>query len=382
MSKVAIVACVDYDKDRVQAAVDRSLALIGGMEQFIRPGMRVLIKCNLLMKKLPEEAATTHPEVAAALAKAVRKAGGQPIIGDSPGGLYTERALRGVYRACGIEEISRRDGIPLNYDTEIIEVKHPEGKIINNMMVIKLLEEVDAVITVAKLKTHGMALFTGAVKNLFGVIPGMTKAEYHFRMKKPDDFSDMLVDVCTYVKPVLSFMDGIVGMEGDGPSAGDPRNVGVLLAGSSPYALDVAAVSLVGIPPERVKTIVSADKRGLQSSRLEDIHLVGDPIKDLIIRDFKVPQLRSIGFVGYILRGDNRFSALMDRYLGPRPVFSHQMCIGCQDCKKYCPPKAIRMIDKKPVVDLNACIKCYCCQELCPEKAVSIQRSWLFRRFK
>lgn len=381
MNTTAIVRCRDYDPQTVQEAVDKSLALLGGMERYIRPGMRVLIKCNLLMKKKPEEAATTHPEVAAALALAVRRAGGHPILGDSPGGLYTEGALRGVYRVCGLEAVAKRDNIPLNFGTETTDVSYPEGKVVRSLTIIKLLQEVDAVISAAKLKTHGMAVFTGAVKNLFGVIPGLTKAEYHYRMQQPEDFAEMLLDVCGYVKPVLSFIDGILGMEGDGPSAGDPRHVGVLLAGDSPYALDTAAAHLIGISPERVPTILAAQKRGIPGSRLNELRLVGDPIEACRVPDFKVPQLRSFDFISYMLRGDTRLSKFVQRRLGPRPVFLPELCTGCADCRRYCPPEAIVMADGKPQVDLSACIRCYCCQELCPKKAVQIQRSWLFRSF-
>lgn len=382
MSTVSIVKCNDYQSDKVYAALSRSLELLGGIEKYISPGMKVLLKCNLLMKKKPEESCTTHPEVAAALARLVREAGAIPIIADSPGGLFTERALRGIYKVCGIDEIAARDGIELNYNVGEVEVRHPEGAIIKNMTVIKLLEEVDAVISVAKLKTHGMTLYTGAVKNLFGVIPGTTKAEYHLRMKKLHDFSNMLVDVCTYVKPVLSVMDAIVGMEGHGPSAGDPRHIGTLLASASPFALDVTASSIIGIVPEKVCTIKRAAERGLCSSRLEDIDLVGDPIQDLYIKDYKIPEHKQVGFIDQFLGSGSKIAQYLNYYFGPKPIFIHEGCIGCRDCEKNCPPKVITMKENRPIVDLKECIRCYCCQELCPEKTVVIKRSWLFKTFK
>lgn len=382
MSKVSIVKCNDYSSDKVYIAVSKSLELLGGIEKYIKPGMKVLLKCNLLMKKRPEECATTNPEVAAALARLVKEAGAIPIIGDSPGGLYTERALKGVYKVCGMEEIAERDNIDLNYNVDTVEVHHPEGKIIKSMTVMKLLEEVDVVISIAKLKTHGMTLYTGAVKNLFGVIPGTTKAEYHFRMKKLEDFSNMLVDINTYVKPVLSIIDAVVGMEGHGPSAGDPREIGAILASTSPFALDVTSASLVGIPPEKVCTIQRVKERGLCSDRLEDITLLGDSFKDLYIKDFKIPKHKQVGFIEHFIKGDNMIVNSLNNYFGPRPVFIHKGCVGCGDCARNCPPKAITMKDGKPVVNLKECIKCYCCQELCPKKTVVIQRNWLFRTFK
>ncbi|MFS8500309.1 MAG: DUF362 domain-containing protein [Caldicoprobacter sp.] len=379
---VALMKCGSYDRQEVEKAVRWGVELLGGIEKYIKPGMKVLLKCNLLSRKRPEEAVTVHPAVVEAVVRAVQSAGAIPIIADSPGGLYTERALKGIYRACGMEEVHERTGALLNYDTDIVEISHPEGKVAKRMTVIRVLQDVDAVISLAKLKTHELTLFTGAVKNLFGVIPGMTKAEYHLRMKKLKEFSDLLVDICTYVKPVLSVMDGIEGMEGNGPSAGRPRHVGALLMSPSPYALDVVSAALVGLPVERICTVQRAEERGLCSSRLEDIEIIGDSFDELRVLDFKLPDSKKLGFLVRALESDNRLSEFLKFYLGPHPMIRYEACVGCGDCARYCPPKAIKMADGKPRIDLGTCIRCYCCQELCPHKAVFIRRNWFFRLFK
>jgi len=382
VGKVSIIKCGDYTSEQVYRAVSRSIGLLGGMDHFVKPGEKVLLKCNLLMKKSPEEATTTHPEVVAAVAGLVREAGAVPVIADSPSGLFNVHALRAVYRGCGMEEIARRDHIALNENVGEAEVSHPEGKIIRSLTVMEALQEVDAVIDIAKLKTHGMTIYTGAVKNLFGVIPGTTKAEYHLRMKRLKDFSNMLVDICTYVKPVLSVMDAVVGMEGQGPSAGDPRKIGAILASESPFALDVAACSMVGIDPDTVCTIQRARERGLCSSRLQDLTLAGDPMKDLLVQDFRIPEHKHVGMVEQYFGKDSRIGRFINFHFGPRPVFLPDGCVGCGDCARNCPPKAITMVNHRPEVDLKKCIRCYCCQELCPQKTVAIKRSWIFRTFQ
>jgi len=382
MDKVSLIKCSSYELDQVEYALENSLKLIGGLENYIKPGMKILVKCNLLMKKKPEECTTTHPAVVEALVNKLKAIGAIPIIGDSPGGLFTPRLLRGIYSATGMTDVAQRTGVELNFNTNSMEVSFPEGKIVKKLTVMELLQEVDAVITVAKLKTHGMTLYTGAVKNLFGVIPGMTKAEYHLRMNKIEDFSDALVDICEYAKPVLSIMDGVVGMEGDGPSAGVPRKIGAILASSSPHALDVVCASLVGIEPERVPTIQRAVERGLCSYSLDDIKLLGDSFDELRIDDFKLPVTGEISFLHRVFGSNSKLASLLNHHLGPKPYFNHDKCIGCRDCQRYCPPQAIEMINKKPVVDLKKCIRCYCCQELCPKKAVEIRRSWFFKMFK
>lgn len=382
MEQVAVVECQDYNLGNVDMAVEECFKRLGGIENFIKPGMKVLLKCNLLARKRPEECTTTHPAVVEAVVRKIQQIGAVPIIGDSPGGLYNKSVLRMVYNASGMSQVAEKTGAELNYNTDFVEVEHPEGKVIKRLTVIKILEEVDAVISLSKLKTHGMTLFTGAVKNLFGVIPGTTKAEYHLRMKELRDFSDMLVDICTYVRPTLSIMDGIEGMEGNGPSAGNPRKIGALLASTSPYALDVVACSLVGIAPQRVCTIQRAKERGICTDRLDDIQILGEEFEKLRIDDFKLPDGGEVNFFERFFGRDSSLSNFLNYYLGPKPYFDHNTCVGCRDCQRSCPPNAITMVEGKPLVDLKKCIRCFCCQELCLHKAVHVKRSWFFKMFK
>ncbi|WP_068553913.1 DUF362 domain-containing protein [Thermotalea metallivorans] len=378
MEKVSLVRCEDYEYEKVKEAVLQSFCNLGGIEKYIQRGDRVLLKVNLLMKKKPEEAATTHPIFVRALAEILMEHGAQVIIGDSPGGPFHEKQLRGVYRVCGMEEVAEKTGAQLNYDTGQVEVKDDTLKLLKNLTVIKVLQDVDKVISVSKLKTHGMALFTGAVKNMFGIIPGLLKVEYHFKMSNIVDFSDVLVDICKYANPILSFMDGIVGMEGDGPSAGTPRKIGAVIASTSPYHLDVAASSIIGLDPREVPTIQRSMERNICKGNLEDIEFVGGKIEDFRVKKYKVPKIRSVNFFhGRLPRFLER---PMHRLLQPRPVFLHDQCSGCGDCQESCPPKTITMIHHRPVVNLEHCIRCFCCQELCPQKAVKIHRPWLLHR--
>ena len=378
MENVSLVGCDDYELKQVRRAIDKSFENIGGIDKYIKPGEKVLLKINLLMKKKPEEVTTTHPAFVRALAEKLIEHGAKVIIGDSPGGPFNERMLKGVYKVCGIEAVAEQTGAILNYDTSSIEVKAENSKLLGQLTVIGIMNEVDKVISVAKLKTHGMALFTGAVKNMFGIVPGLLKAEYHFKMPDIIDFSDALVDICEFSKPILSFMDGIIGMEGDGPSAGTPRKVGVVLASASPYHLDVVASSLIGLNPIDVPTVKRSVERGICLGNLKDIRIVGEEMESFIIREFKVPNIRSVHF----FRGklpislEKRLNSLFQ----PKPVFDYTTCVGCQDCVESCPPKTIGMVNNKPVVNMDNCIRCFCCQELCPQKAVKIHRPWLLNK--
>lgn len=384
MQQVSQIRCLSYDTPEVEEAVRKSIENLGGIKEYVKPGMKVLLKCNLLMPKRPEECVTTHPAVVQAMALLVKNAGATPIIADCPGGPYMEKMLKLVYKSCGMIEAAQRSNSNLNYNTDTVDVFVPDAKIAKKITIASVVSEADAIISLPKLKTHGMCLFTGAVKNMFGIIPGMTKMEYHFRMNRIDDFSDMLIDVCSYANPVLSVMDAVIGMEGDGPSAGTPRVIGAIIAGCSPYAVDVAATNLVGIAPRKVATIAKAEERGLCSANPEDIVFLGDHFKKPYISDFKLPESAKRGLLSKILdvTGSSKISAWLKPKVEPKPIIINDRCIGCGDCERSCPPKAIAMNSGKPIIDMDKCIKCYCCQELCPEKAVIIGRNWVFKFLK
>lgn len=377
MEIVSLQQCVNYQYEEVKNALEQSIEDLGGLSKYIRPGEKVLLKLNLLMKKDPEEGVTTHPIFVQALGDIIKEHGCTVIIADSPGGPFNKTLLKGVYRACGIEKIAKESNFILNYNTNGVTKGHSTGEILTDITFIEILEQVDKIISLSKLKTHGMMKFTGAVKNMYGIIPGLIKAEYHFQYPELKNFSNMLVDVCSYKVPVLSFMDGIVGMEGDGPSSGDLRKVGAVVASSSPYALDVIACQLVKIDPLEVPTIQRSVERELVTRDFSKITIKGKVIKDFSLKPFKTPDITDLNFVKG--RVPKFLEGPLNSFLLPKPTFDHQQCISCGDCKKVCPAQVIRFENKKLHVDLRNCIRCFCCQELCPVKAVHVKHSLLKR---
>ncbi|MGB3367301.1 MAG: DUF362 domain-containing protein, partial [Acidaminobacteraceae bacterium] len=345
-----------------------------GLYRYLDDGDRVLLKVNLLMKKSPEEATTTHPVFVKALSDILIESGYKVLIGDSPGGPFNHKALSGIYKACGYDEYYGQGSDMLNWNFESEEIKNDNCKMLKNMTVVDFLNDVDKVISVSKLKTHGMMKFTGAVKNMFGAIPGVLKAQYHFTLPRHEDFADMLIDVCINANPVLSFMDGIVGMEGAGPSSGSPINIGAVIASNSPYDLDRVAVEMLGIKAKSVPTVAKSIERKLTFENLDDIEILGVDYREFTPETFEVPDMRGIEFLN---RGLPNF---LNNLITPRPIFDFEKCIGCGECFRACPPKAIRMIEHKPHVNLSECIRCYCCQELCPAIAVEIHTPWLMKK--
>lgn len=374
MSLVSIVKSPQYDKEMVSEALNKTFENLGGVEKFIKPGMKVALKVNLLMKKRPEEAATTHPVLVGELARIMKNAGAEVMIVESPGGPYTRSRLEDIYVGTGMKDMADEVGVKLNYDTSEIEVPNPDGKFIKRLKILKPLVEADLVINLPKLKTHGQMVYTGAVKNMFGAIAGISKVEYHFNMKEYDKFADALIDIFLSVKPALNIMDAIVGMEGPGPSAGKPKEIGVIIASEKAFNLDMVAVNIINVAPKSVPMLKNAIDRGLCVDSTDKIEIVGEKVDDVRVKEFEVPALNGLSEIRFVKNG---FLKKIAGLMLPKPVFITDKCVGCGDCMRSCPPKAIQIKDKRPQVELSKCIRCFCCQELCPAKAIEIKRNQL-----
>ncbi|MCH4889157.1 DUF362 domain-containing protein [Acidaminobacter sp. JC074] len=365
---VSIRGCDSYDETLLYNQIKKNIEDLGGLDKYFEVGQTILLKVNLLMKRRPEEATTTHPSFVKALAKHLVDFGLKVIIGDSPGGPYNKSALAGIYKVCGYEDLVN-DHISLNQNFGSFTSACDQALLMKQIETIDVINDVDHVVSVSKLKTHGMTLFTGAVKNMYGTIPGLKKAEYHYTLPSIDDFSNMLVDVCLNAKPTLSFMDAVVGMEGAGPSSGEPRQIGLVIASNSPYYLDVVACKIVGIDPQDVPTIKRCYERKIILE--ENLKVVGESVEDYYISDFKIPSIKGVGLL------ENRvpkwLNNMVDYVIKPRPEVM-STCIGCGECARCCPAKVIEMVDDRPDIHLSECIRCFCCQELCPAKAINIYR--------
>jgi len=371
--KVSMRYCENYNYDKLRTVLQESVQALGGWEPYIKPGQKVLIKPNLLAKKKPEDATTTHPVFVQALASLLIEHGAKVIIGDSPGGPFTQSIMNGIYKSTGMEAAAAATGAELNRNVGSYETENPGGVIMKRLTLASMLKDVDAVICVAKLKTHGMMTYTGAVKNMFGMVPGIAKAEYHFNMPDYDAFAHALIDICVAANPVLSFIDGIVGMEGNGPMSGTPVDSHAVLVSPSPYHLDMAACRLIGLAPKDVPMLRKMVDRGMVVEDMNDIEFVGDSYETIGCRPYKAPETKGIMNV-------TRFKIPMfiknflARRIQTRPAFDLNICNGCAICQEACPAKIIDMKNNKPSLDFKDCIRCYCCQELCPRKAITIHR--------
>ena len=375
-TRVSLHRCDSYDPAAMKNALAQCLTDLGGLKQYVRPGMTVALKCNLLLPMRPEQGGTTHPALVAALARMIQDIGATPLIIDSPGGPYAKAMLRTVYRVSGLHEIAKDTGARLNLDTSAAEIPAPHSQWLPRMKVLKPLIDADLIINLPKMKTHGFMLFTGAVKNMFGAIPGVDKAEYHLRMKEPADFARTMVDICEAVRPGLTIMDAIEAMEGNGPSAGTVKKAGMLIASPSPYTADLAAAWLGTLPLERIYIIQEAIERGLSPSDPGELQWLGAD-RDALRVKLALPDTHSLGILRRFIH-----SRSLGRWMQPKPVIDTGKCVGCGICAENCPPKTIDIADGKASIRYDDCIRCYCCQELCPEKAVEVRRSVVFKWLK
>lgn len=381
MNKVYVSSCKEYDYDLIYNKIKEGIDALGGIEKFIKPGESVFIKANLLMAKAPKEAVTTHPVFIKALGNyLIHENDNNVIVGDSPGGPFNEKALSRVYRTCGYIEAFKNTEIKLNHNFEIVKNSFLNGKLLKNITLIKGATDCDKIISVAKLKTHGMMKYTGAVKNMFGMIPGVLKAEFHFRMPEVKDFADMLIDVCEASSPVLSFIDGIQGMEGSGPSNGDIVDSQVLFVSDNPYVADRVASEVIGMDYETVPTVIQSIKRDLAPEKIEEEMILGEGISHLNVKKFITPNISKIDFISRFL--PEFLATRINNRIKPKPVFNHDKCIKCRACYDNCPAKTIKWTKNNyPELILDDCISCFCCQELCPVDAVIIKRPWILDKF-
>ncbi|NLX65071.1 MAG: DUF362 domain-containing protein [Clostridiaceae bacterium] len=374
MMDVIINTSENYRLDRVESCLEKIFDDMGGIEKIIKPGMRVAIKPNLLMAKKPEDAATTHPSVVHAVVKLVQKAGGIAVIVESPGGPYNIPLLKMVYSKTGIEQVADETGAELNYDLRVEKLNNPDAEYLKSLKILKPLYDADLIINVAKLKTHRFMVYSGAVKNMFGSIAGLEKTDYHLRMSDQESFANCLIDIYLATKPRVNIIDGIIAMEGDGPSAGVPKYIGCIFASRDAFACDYAALNAIGVDYRKVPVMRIAEKRGIFNK--DNINFLGVDLEIIKPDSFDVPALHD-------KKTGSRFAAIrfIRNKFRPQPEILHDKCVRCGKCVEVCPPKAAtRDKDKQIVIDYKKCISCFCCHEFCPEKAIKIKRNTL-RRF-
>ena len=365
--KVALVRCDSYDSEALDQAVNRGLDLLGGPSAFFTPGETLLIKPNVLIGDPPEKQTATNPAVFYAVAKAFQDAGVNLVYGDSPAFGPPLVSMRTSGMAAQADEL----GIPLADFVREQTVSYPEGQLVRQFPIAQGVMAADGVIDVAKFKTHALTRLTGAVKNLFGCVPGVIKSEFHANLQDEEQFGKMLFDLASLIHPRLCITDAIFGMEGNGPRNGTPRKIGVLIFSTDPTANDVVMSKMMALDPLLVPTLAAAEAK--QPGALSNYELLGDPLDAFIMPDYQVNRNP-----GTTTLNKGMMHKILQKWTSPRPVIDTEKCVACGTCVKICPvtPKALSFKPgapkSAPVYNYDHCIRCYCCQETCPYEAIYV----------
>jgi uncharacterized protein (DUF362 family)/Pyruvate/2-oxoacid:ferredoxin oxidoreductase delta subunit len=373
---VAVVGCGGYGHDEVRSALKKAVDLVEESGQVVISGEHILLKPNLLQGMPPEQCVNTHPEVLAALAELLIVRGCRVIIADSPGGgiRYTVQSLKKAYAGAGYDRAALDTGADLNFDCGFEIRSFPEGRVSKQFPLISPALSTDGIVVASKAKTHILTLITGSSKNLFGLVPGLEKPMFHSRFHDPALFAGMIVDLNEMVKPRLHIIDAVTGMEGDGPTSGTPRKIGVILAGTNAFALDSVLCRLMSIDPAEVPVLAEAIKRGHIKADSSDIRIIGDPVGSYIVEGYRKPST-------YLGKGKGMHQKFVFRalhHLGKiytlRPSVDRYACTRCGKCQVICPKGAIRVSSAGTEIDLSKCIRCYCCHEMCTSDAIHLKR--------
>ncbi len=383
MTTVAISRCDDYELEKVSIAVKRCLNLIGNIDAIVKPGMKVLLKLNLLSASLgPERAVNTHPVVIRALVDIFQgNYGCEVYIGDSCGSLRTGSTDK-AFRVTQIDKIAEDTGaIIVNFDKdEILDITNKNAAILKDFKIAKTVKTVDVVVSVPKLKTHGLTRYTGAIKNMFGVIPANGKKNVHLLAPKNRSMARALVDVFEMVQPHITIMDAVIGMEGNGPNAGDPRKVGLIIAGFDGVALDAVASTVIGFDPMKVPIIRYAHERKLGTADMSAINVSGEDISEVLVADFKKPSSSAQDFASNYIP-DFILAKMFDNSCSSVSSVYEPNCTKCYECIRNCPAKVMSAPDGNVIVDESNCIGCYCCDEVCNYNAIVMKRTFLGKAF-
>ncbi len=379
MPKVSLLKCNDYENTALKESVIKGLEHIH-FDFNILKNAYVALKPNLLMPAKPESTVITHPEFFRAVAEIVKEYTDKIYLIESPNGVAL---LQKVMKKAEYQPIIKELSINVPDATIPLKIQCDKVEKYKHIEISKAYFDMDVIINLPKLKTHGLTHYSGAVKNLFGTIPGMRKSRMHLKAPTVQEFSEFLLDLygCLlfgFEKPIpfLHIMDAVMGMEGEGPGAtGKPRKIGAILASEDAVALDYAAINLVGLDLKRVLTVTKGFERKYGAKSPGDVEILGEHLEEMKITNFSPSKIRMFGGVFWPMT-THTFKNLLTE----KPVPSEKTCTLCLDCMKICPAQAIKQNkDKKkiPLYDYNTCIRCFCCMEICPEGAIKAQKGKL-----
>jgi len=355
-SRVYLENCREYDVAAIQHIIVDGLEYLGVR---LPRQSKVLLKPNVLSPHPPERHITTHPTVIEAMARLLLDNGNDIVIADScgqPGG--TENALEKSQIAALKTRLGSIIIKPIEeYPSRVYS--NPRNRFLREIHLPRILDDVECIINLPKLKSHMLTKLTAGVKNFFGCIPGGGKQQAHYMAPSAEEFSELLVELYEFIRPkvLVNLIDGVVGLHGFGPgTGGKPKPVGFVALSADAIALDIACCRVIGLEPALVHTIRLGIERGLSSGEIETN-------KDVRPVRFRVP--KAFPLQAFLFKHVSGLQRL-------RPAVITKKCKQCGVCAKVCPAKCITM-DGYPHWHYSECIYCYCCHETCPHAAIKLR---------
>ena len=372
--KVLLLKRRGYDQKDIDSAVEAVFEHFGGVRAFVAPGARVLLKVNLVAGHEPARRVTTDPSLVRAVASLVLKAGGRPVIADSPG---IDNFLKAARKA-GLMDVAQELGIPCVELKDPLPLPAAPDASFHKIEVSRQVLESDAVVNLPKMKTHGQMLLTLGVKNMFGCVVAQRKAEWHYNVGfRRERFASLLLDIWNGVRPALTIVDGVIGMDGLGPTNGRPFPYGVVAGAQDALAMDFWLCRMMGVRLEDYPLWQAASLRRMPQCRLDKSELAGDFPADHLWEGVNIPKLRSLRLLPILSRLP--FGKILEQALTSRPVHRPGLCAACGKCAAICPANAIALRDKTLTFDYKKCIRCYCCHEMCPADAIGFKDGLLMK---
>lgn len=368
-TNVAFKICKQYSVESVSASLNEAFGLLGGLEQYIKPKTKVLIKTDLYNPAQPNSAQTTHPAVVSAVAELVAKCGASCVIADSPCGDFSQTKLDAVYAKTEMLNASNDGNASLNTNTNVYIADNPNGVIAKRLYLIDAINDADLIVNVGKFRCDKFIGLVGCTQNLFGLTAGKVKNLIQTKCYTQVRFYNYILDTYALLKDkvVLNILDGIVSCE----TNNSPRILNSLIVGENPICVDAAALQIINQPLENSKLLDIAREREL----FPEFNVVGDEIEQVMLSDYNYSVSTS-----NIKKGSE--ASLHKAYLNNfmQVTISPSECKGCKKCTLACPVNAISMDGEHAEVDSNLCINCFKCVGSCPYRVIKTKTPPKYKR--